>query len=90
MQIIKKEAEFEEVKIGYVVELLEGYLLIKKGSLGKVVEIGDDRIKVEFPMFMVGRVEDSPADKDDRFIYAKPVELKFIDKGINYQNCNKP
>lgn len=86
MKILKQEAVFEEVKIGDTVELLVDYLLIRKGSLGKVVRFttsdyfNEDRIKVEFHMSEVGRHGNSKIDTEDRFIFAESSELKLLDK----------
>lgn len=81
MKLLKQEAIFEEVQVGDIVELLDAYLLIRAGSRGKVVSFEGDRIKIEFPVIEIGQVSHFPVDKNDRFIYAKPEELKFIKKG---------
>ena len=87
MKILKQEAQFEEVKIGDYVQLLEDYLLIKSGLVGEVVAFGKGgntgRIKVKFPMVFVGQIGNSKPRKDDRFIYADPSELKLIKKGLS-------
>lgn len=79
MQLLKQEAIYGEAKIGDTVELLEAYMLIRKGSCGEIVSFEENgTIKVEFPLIEVGKMTHVPMDENDRFIYAKPSELKLV------------
>ena len=81
MKLLKKPAEYGEAKIGDKVRLLEDFLLIRKGSVGKIVDFIDEnggRIKVEFSLIDVGRVGIySRIETNDRFIYAKGDRIQF-------------
>lgn len=81
MKVLKKEAEFEEAKIGDIVELVTAFTFIRQGSCGKIVGFTDEgKIRVEFPIFEVGHQTHLPVNKDDRFIEARPEYLKFIER----------
>lgn len=80
-KIIIRPAKYGEAKKGDYVELLIGYMLIREGSVGQIVGFTrEGRVRVEFPMVLVGWVNGRKPLRGDRFIEADLSSLKLIEK----------
>ena len=80
IKLLVKEAKYQEVGIGSYVELLDDYVLIRAGSVGKIVGFTKEgRIKVEFPIAFVCFIPpNTKPRRRDRFIEADESSLKAI------------